>query len=124
MNNMERWFKAMEWLHDVEVEPFNPHFSQEAYNNALLHKKVMIKARKILDKIPAPLLSEDQKDILEDRLFVMSCSILRLYSYSLDRNNCPRHRTDKGQELIGRVGLYGEPIPRNMKQALERFVNG
>ena len=41
MNNMEKWFKTMEYLQEVDVAPFNPNFSQEGYNKALLHKKVM-----------------------------------------------------------------------------------
>lgn len=123
MNNMEKWFKTMEYLQEVEVAPFNPNFSQEGYNKALLHKKVMQKARRILVNIPNKYLTEDQKDILEDRLFVISCSVLGLYSYYLDSYNCPWHNTKKGQDLICEVGLFNVPLNKNMKQTLEKFVS-
>ena len=124
MTNIEKWFTAMELLHEIKVAPLNPDFSQEKYDNARLHEKVMIKVRRYLDSIPSAIIPEEDKDMIEDRMMIVSCSVLELYSYHLNEGGYPRHSTSRGNDLIRRTGLLQERIPAHkMRQFLERIAN-
>lgn len=124
MNNIETWFKMMELLHEIKVAPLNPDFSQEKYDNARLHEKVMIKVRHFLASVPSCIIPEEDKDMIEDRMMIVSCAVLGLYSYHLNAGGYPRHSTSRGNDLIRRTGLLQERIPAHkMRQFLEWIAN-
>ena len=118
MNNMQKWAKTMELLHDVEIPPFNP-IPKEIEEKHKLHETTMQKLRKILEVLP---LEEDEKDDIEDKVFVRSCATLGLYNYSLDEKGIITHKTSKGRELIRRLRCADKPVPKNYRKSLEFFI--
>ena len=120
MNNMKKWFKTMELLHEVEVAPFNP-IPKEIEEKHRLHEATMQKLRKLLEVLP---LEEDEKDDIEDKVFVRSCATLGLYSYSLNEKGIITHTTPRGKEFICKLNCADKPVPKNYRKSLELFVKG
>ena len=118
--NLKKWANTMEMLHSVNVPPFNP-ISPKVEEAHKLHNATMSKIRKLLDILP---LEEDEKDDIEDKIFIRSCAILELYGYSLDEKGVITHKTAKGQELICKLKCADKPVPKNYRKSLELFVKG
>ncbi len=118
MNNLQKWTKSMEMLHNLEVAPFNP-MSKESERKHKLHEATMQKLRKLLDSLP---LVEDEKDDIEDKIFIRSCATLGLYGYSVTEKGIITHKTAKGKELICKLNCADKPVPKNYRKALEMFV--
>lgn len=120
MSNEEKYFNTMEALHDIEVAPFNP-IPKEIEEAHKLHNATMSKIKKLLDILP---LDEDEKDEIEDKIFVRSCATLGLYGYFLNEKGFITHKTSKGKELICRLRCADKPVSKNYRKSLELFVKG